>query len=101
MLARCACSLRLRGVRGMAGISIPHADVRGAKVGGGGAGAAFSSPDTTMEDARLAPGAGDEKRAFTYFVLVRARVWAEQLNAGSVFGALYDVVGCGGWFWRM
>ena len=75
-------ALRMRApaaARSMAGITVPHADVRGAKVGGG-AGAAFSSPDSEMDGARYAPGAGDEKRAFTYFVLVRARAGARALR---------------------
>jgi len=31
----------------------------------------FNSPDSLIEENKLAPGAGDDKRAFTYFVLVR------------------------------
>lgn len=36
-------------------------------------GARFSSVDSNYEDVRLKPGAGEEKRAFTYFVLGGAR----------------------------
>lgn len=48
--------------RAAGGLTVPHADVKDGK--------RFSSPDTAMEENRLAPGGSEEKRAFTYFVLV-------------------------------
>jgi len=45
-------------------LTTPHADVKDGK--------RFNTPDTNFEDNRLPVGHGEEKRAFTYFVLVRS-----------------------------
>lgn len=59
---RHCCLVPCCAARAAGGLTVPHADVKDGK--------RFSTPDTAMEENRLAPGGSEEKRAFTYFVLV-------------------------------
>lgn len=59
--------------RAAGGLAVPHADIKDGK--------RFNSPDDLIESSALAPGNSEEKRAFTYFVLVRARVRALACDA--------------------
>jgi ubiquinol-cytochrome c reductase iron-sulfur subunit len=61
-------------------------------------GARFNTPDANYDGARLAPGSGTEKRAFTYFVLGGARfLYASAarlavINAVATLSASADVL---------
>ena len=68
--------LRARAGRS-AGIATPHVSLPA------GTGARFSSPDTLIDENRLPAGGGDEKRAFTYFVLVRGGVLFARARAAG------------------
>ena len=61
--ARVAASAGLRASSSAAGASVPSLTD----------GQRFNSPDNNFEENRLAPGHGDQKRAYTYFVLGGAR----------------------------
>jgi len=78
------------GARAAGGLTTPHADVKDGK--------RFNTPDTNFEDNRLPVGHGEEKRAFTYFVLGGARfVYASAarlavINAVASLSASADVL---------